>query len=328
MWTKILTMAGLLACACLSAHARDDAYPARSIELIIPVGAGGATDVTSRMIAKAMSKQLKTPIVPVNRTGAGGMVGVAYLAQQAPDGYRIGILLTSATELAPYVGKVPFQLDDLKFIASVASFRFGLIVAANSPLKTTADLVEASKKGEGSFFGASSISPGLGIVRLGKLTGAKFELINYKSGLETVTELIGGRVQSAISQPSDVIAHVKAGSLRLLASPGSARWPEFPEVPTLTEQGYDVKLQSEIALVAPAKTPAPIIEKLQKAAFAAMDDPEVKAQLARLGMDPIKRTGNDARNMVYANFKANGPEMKALNKDWVPESCFVDCKAN
>jgi len=324
MLARALVVLGIL-CASLTVQASEDTFPNKEITLVIPTGAGGATDVTTRFVAQVMSDYLKVPIVSVNKSGAGGMIGPAYVAHQKPTGYQIGILLTSATELAPYISKVPFQLDDLEFIASIASYRFGLIVRADSPYKTVDDLIKASKNDNGTFFGASSITPGLGITRLGKLTGAKFELVNYKSGTETVTELIGGRVQSAISQPADVIAHVESGTLRLLASPGVNRWPQYPNIPTLRELGYDVQLISEIALVAPAGTPPEVIQKLQEAAFAAVDNPEVKAQFDRLGMDPLKKTGKEVRSMIRANFLENGPAMKELNKAWVPSECFVDC---
>lgn len=325
MLTRVFAVLGIL-CASSAVQAAEDSFPNKEITMVIPTGAGGATDVTSRFVGKVMADYLKVPFVSVNKSGAGGMIGPAYVAQQKPDGYRIGIMLTSATELAPYMSKVPFKLDDLEFIASIASYRFGLIVQAGSPFKTVDDLIAASKKEGGTFFGASSITPGLGITRLGKLTGAKFELVNYKSGTETITELIGGRVQSAISQPADVIAHVQSGELRLLASPGVKRWPQYPDVPTLHELGYDVKLVSEIALVAPAGTPAAIIKKLQEAAFAAVDNPAVKEQFDRLGMDPIKKTGEEVKAMIRSNFLQNGPEMRALNAEWVPSQCFVDCK--
>lgn len=321
----LLTLGILFASPALQAS--EASYPNKEITLFIPTGPGGGTDVTARFIAKVMSNNLKVPVVAVNKSGAGGMIGPTFVAQQKPDGYRIGVLLTSATELAPYIStKVPFQLDDLEFIASIASYRFGLIVQANSPYKTVGDLIEASKKDKGTFFGASSITPGLGITRLGKLTGAHFELVNYKSGTETVAELMGGRVQSAISQPADVIAHVESGALRILASPGVNRWPQYPDTPTLRELGYDVELVSEMALVAPAGTPPAIIRRLQEAAFAAVDDPEVKEQINRLGMDPIKKTGKEVKDMIRQNFLANGPAMRELNKDWVPAGCFVDCK--
>lgn len=326
MLIRVLTVLGIILCASPVVQAADDAFPNKEITLVIPTGAGGATDVTSRFVGRVMSDYLKVPFVSVNKSGAGGMIGPAYVAQQKPDGYRIGVLLTSATELAPYMSKVPFQLDDLEFIASIASYRFGLIVQAGSHYKTVDDLIAASKKDGGTFFGASSITPGLGITRLGKLTGAKFELVNYKSGTETITELIGGRVQSAISQPADVISHVQSGELRLLASPGVNRWPQYPDVPTLHELGYNVKLISEIALVAPAGTPAAIIKKLREAAFAAVDNSAVKEQFNRLGMDPVKKTGLQVKAMIRENFLANGPEMRAFNAEWVPSQCFVDCK--
>ncbi|MCJ9708084.1 tripartite tricarboxylate transporter substrate binding protein [Bordetella hinzii] len=322
MHARLLPFALAIACASPAAQATE--FPSKEITFVIPTGAGGATDVASRMVATAMAQQLKVPFVAVNKSGAGGMIGPAYIAQQPPDGYRIGVLLTSATELAPYISSVPFKLDDLAFVASVASYRFGLIVDAKSPYRTVDDLIQASR-GPGTFFGASSITPGLGITKLGKLTGATFELVNYRSGSETLTELIGGRVQSAISQPADVIPHVQAGTLRLLASPGTQRWPQYPDVPTLKELGYDVALVSEIAIVAPAGTPAAVLARLQEAAFAATEDPKFRAELDRLGMDPVRKSGAQTRQMIRDNFLAAAPAMKDLNKEWVPKACFVDC---
>lgn len=306
--------------------ANADNYPTREVSLIVPYGPGGATDIASRLLAEEMAKHLGVPVIIENKPGAGGMLGVGYIARQKPDGYKIGVMPTSSTALAPYISGVSFELDDLDFVASVAAYQFGLAVKSDSPYKSTEDLIKASKDKDGLFFGVTSVSFALSGIKLGELTGGKFEVVNYKSGSEAITELLGGRLDVLAQHPSVITPQVKAGKVRFIASTGEKRWPDFPDSPTLHEQGYDVRLSSEIAIVAPANTPEPILEKLRLAAFKAVENPELQKRFQDMGLEAIKKSGVVVKKETYDNFKASAEDLKAYNKDWVLKKCFVDCK--
>src|SRR6218665_825553 len=188
-----------------------EAFPEREVTMVINYGAGGNTDVAARAIGNAMERLLKKPIVPNNRAGALGTLGVSYLAKQRPDRYTMGIVTSSTVAITPHLMKVDYKADDFDFIAGVARYRYGVAVRADSPYKSVADLVEAAKKGKGIFFGAPSAPNNLAMYELGRKTGGKFEEVTYKSGSETLSALIGGQVDVIVQNPSDIVPYVKTG---------------------------------------------------------------------------------------------------------------------
>lgn len=281
--------------------------------MIINYGAGGNTDVAARAIGNAMESMLKKPIVPNNRAGAQGTLGVASLARQKPDGYTLGVVTFSTIAITPHLMKVDYKVDDFDFIAGVARYRYGVAVRADSPYKTIADLVTASKQGRGIFFGAPSAPNNLAMYELGRKTGGKFEEINYKSGAETVAALIGGQVDAIVQNPSDIVQHVKAGKMRLLASASPMRWKELPDVPTLKEQGYAVEIDSWIGLAYPKGVPTAIRETMERIAMAAVAGPQVAKVFETAGVDPVAVTGDEYRKKLVEGREAMGAAIKAAN---------------
>ena len=221
-----------LAGLAFTAAAQDPArYPEREVTMIINYGAGGNTDVAARAIGNAMEGLLKKPVVANNRGGAQGTLGVSSLAKQKADGYTLGVVTFSTIAITPHLMNVDYTVDNFDFIAGVARYRYGVAVRADSPYKTVQDLINAAKKDKGVFFGAPSAPNNIAMFELGRKSGGKFEQVSYKSGAETVSALLGGHVDVIVQNPSDIVPHVKAGKMRLLASASPMRWKELPEVP-------------------------------------------------------------------------------------------------
>ena len=298
----------------LAAAAQDAAkFPEREMTMIINYGAGGNTDVASRAIGNAMETLLKKPVVPNNRGGAQGTLGVSNLAKQKADGYNFGVVTFSTIAITPHLMNVDYTVDNFDFIAGVARYRYGLAVRADSPYKTVQDLVNAAKKDKGIFFGAPSAPNNIALFELGRKTGGKFEQVSYKSGAETVTALLGGHVDVIVQNPSDIVAHVKAGKMRLLASASPMRWKELPEVPTLKEQGFDVEIDSWIGLAFPKGTPKAIRDKMEKVAMTAATSPQLAPILETAGVDPAALTGADYRAKLIEGRDAMAIAIKAAN---------------
>lgn len=298
---------GLLA----SAPARASGFPEREITMVVNFGPGGVTDLMSRALARGMEAKLGKPIVVTNRPGALGTLGPAYVAKQRADGYTLATVSASATTITPHLMDVAFKPSDLQFIAGYGINRYGLVVRADSPLKTVDDVVKAAKGSKSMLFGSPSMPNSLILFLLGKMTGGKFELVQYKSGPEAAAALMGSQVDLIVPNPPDVMSHIKSGRLRLLASASTARWPEFPDVPTLRESGYDVAYDAWVGLAAPAGTPADVVARLQSAAQFAVQDPQTRQAYANLGAEAAFMPGAE-----YTQFLARERvQMKQLIQD-------------
>lgn len=208
---------------------------------------------------------------------------------------------------------VDYTVDNFDFIAGVARYRYGVAVRADSPYKTIQDLVDASKKNKGVFFGAPSAPNNIALFELGRKTGGQFEQVSFKSGAETVSALLGGHVEAIVQNPSDIVQHVKAGKMRLLASASPMRWKELPEVPTLKEQGFDVEIDSWIGLAFPRGTPAAIRDKMEQVARQAATSPQLAAILENAGVDPASLSGADYRTKLIEGRNAMAVAIKAAN---------------
>lgn len=301
MTTSLLRRAILvapLAAMAQSTFAQD--YPEREVALTVIYGAGGNTDLISRVLAKHMEPVLGKPVVVQNRPGANGTLGIEYVAKQKPDGYNIGIVTGSTLGLAPHLSKVRFTLDDFDYVGAFAAPRLGIVVRADTPYRTLADLVDTAKAGQKNlFFGSGAALNSLFMYELNRVTGSKFEVVNFKSGAEVVNALLGGHVTVAVMNPSDIVQYVQANRLRLLASASPQRWPEFPEVPTIRDLGYDiVGGDSWVGVVAPRGTPPEALRKLQAAVSAATADKEFQTAMNANGVYPLQRSGKELQDYM------------------------------
>ncbi len=268
------------------AHAQD-AYPSKPIALIVPFPPGGVADIVARPAADAMSRVLNAPIVIENKAGAGGAIGMAYVAKAKPDGYTLLLALSSISilpEADRITGRAPmFQLDQLVPIARLTADPTVLAVRADSPWKTLQDFVADAKKRPGAITYGSSGNYGTMHVPMemfASSAGVKMLHVPYTGAGPAVIGLLGGNIDAVASGPSTVIQHVKAGKLRVLASWGDKRLASLPDVPTLTESGYEAVFFQWSGLFAPAGTPEAVIVRLREAARAATVDARFMAALA------------------------------------------------
>ncbi len=276
-------------------------FPERELTLTVIYGPGGNTDIVTRILAKHMEPTLGKAVVVQNRPGAGGAIGIEHVARQAPDGYNIGIVTGSTLALVPHLNKVRYSVDDFEYIGGFAAPRLGIAVRADTPYKTLADLIEQSKTKDGKslFFGSGATLNTLFMYELNRNTGSNFEVVNYKSGAEVVTALLGGQVTVAVLNPSDVVQHAQAGKMRLLASASGQRWPEFPDVPTIRDLGYKfVGGDSWLGVVAPKGTPRAALDKLRAAVAVATANAEFKAAMSANGVYPLEASGAELERFM------------------------------
>jgi tripartite-type tricarboxylate transporter receptor subunit TctC len=284
---RIALLVSSLAMLAVSPAHSQDVYPSKPIALVVPFPPGGVADIVARPAADAMSRVLNTPIVIENKAGAGGGIGMGYVAKSKPDGYTLLLALSSISilpEADRITGRAPmFHLDQLVPIARLTADPTVLVVRADSPWKTLQDFVADARKRPGGITYGSSGNYGTMHVPMemfASSAGVKLLHVPYTGAGPAVIGLLGGNIDAVASGPSTVIQHVKAGKLRVLASWGDKRLASLPDIPTLAESGYDAVFFQWSGLFAPAGTPEPVIVRLREAARAAAVDPRFVAALA------------------------------------------------
>ena len=281
-------LSAALALAGTAAFAQSD-YPSKSVTMVVPFPPGGVADITARPLAEAMGRMLKQPVVVENKAGAGGGVGMGYVAKAKPDGYVVLLALSSISiipEADKILGRPPmFALNQLVPIARFTADPTVLAVRADSPWKSAKDMVEAAKKAPGAIPYGSSGNYGTMHVPM-EMLAAKADVkmlhVPYTGAGPAVVALLGGSVDALSTGPSSVMGQVKAGKIRVLASWGDKRLAALPDVPTLKELGYDAQFSQWTGLFVPAGTPPDVIAKLREAAKAAVNDETFKGALAKV----------------------------------------------
>jgi tripartite-type tricarboxylate transporter receptor subunit TctC len=277
--------AALLASAALA----QEPYPAKPITLVVPFPPGGVADITGRPTAAAMEKTLKQRIVVENKSGAGGAVGMAYVAGSKPDGYTL-LMALSSISIIPEAERIngrkpPYEMNQFAPLALVSADPTVLVVRAEAPWKTVQDFIADAKSRPAKIsYGSSGIYGTLHVAMEMFAAAADIRLwhVPYQGAGPAVAALLGGQIDALASGPSAVIGQIKAGKLLALASWGTERLASLPEVPTFKELGLDAEFYIWSGLFAPAGTPPPIIAQLRAAARQAVEDPEFKNTMAKL----------------------------------------------
>jgi tripartite-type tricarboxylate transporter receptor subunit TctC len=269
------------------AGAQSSGWPDKTIRFITPYPPGGLSDQITRFVAAGVSQALGRTVIVDNRPGAGAALGTDLAAHAAPDGYTFLLTPTAAVEVVPWLRKTGYTPDDFVAVAKVAS-AYGLItVRPDAPWNSYADFVRAAKAAPGKYTfasnGVGSIVHLTGVL-LHKQAGIDVVHVPYKGSVESMTDLIGGRVD--IMYDPVTLPTVKAGRLKGLATVAPERNPQLPEVPTLKEEGFDIDVPSWFGLFAPQGTPPAIVARLSDAAAQAMRAPGAGAQLLLSSMYP------------------------------------------
>ena len=303
-------MAGLGATLVMmgASYAADD-YPQRPIQLVVGYGAGGGTDVCFRALAVGATKSLGQNIVIENRPGAGSSLSIGYIARQAPDGYNVAALSTGAV-LNQFMGSVNYDvMTDLQPIAMVAQYQVGLLVRADSPLKTLDDVIKQAKSADKplAYSTAGIGTPQhLTMDRLGEQVGAKWMHAPYKSGPEAITALLRGDVE-LMAQTAEWVPYVRDGRLRLISVFTPQRIPAFPDAPTLIESGYDLSAPSILGVVGPKGMKPAVVAKIQAAFKEAIDTDAFRTCADQFG---LKTDFMDAKTFTA--------HIKKTADDWAP----------
>lgn len=282
---KIKLLLLSLLCSLIGTVALAQPYPNKTIKVVIPFPAGGGTDIFARTVGQKLSENYKWTVIPENKPGAGGNLGIEAVANAQPDGYTIGLGQTSNLAINPTLyPKLPYAPSkDLSPIILVASSPLVIVVAANSPFKTFADIVAAAKnKPDQITYG----SPGngtvahLGMELLQKTAGINLQHIPYKGSAQALTDIVGGQIQIYASSVPTAMGQIKDGRLRAIAVTSLKRSPSLPETPTIAESGWpDFEAITWFGFVAPAKTPAPIIKELNTKIGEVLKSAEVRKKL-------------------------------------------------
>jgi tripartite-type tricarboxylate transporter receptor subunit TctC len=301
--------------------AAQDAYPSKPISLVVPFPPGGVADIVGRPVADAMSRYLNSPVVIENKPGAGGGIGMGFVAKAKPDGYTLLLALSSISilpEADKVTGRAPlYQLNQFVPIARFTADPTVLAVRAESPWKTLSEFVADARKRPGAITYGSSGNYGTMHVPMEMFAasaGIKLLHVPYTGAGPAVVGLLGGSVDAVSSGPSTVIAHAKAGKVRILATWGEKRLASLPDVPTLSEAGFNAVFFQWTALFAPAGTPEPIIARLREAGRAVAADPKFIAAMATVETPIQYLDAPEMQSFWEADAKKLGEAVRRVGK--------------
>lgn len=302
---RLLTGLALLLLPAL-ASAQD--FPNKPIKLIVPFPPGGPNDIIARVVGQRMSELMKQPVVIENRGGQGGVLGTDAVAKAAPDGYTIGIVSASSLVINPTMEKVPYDVaKDFAPVTLVTTVPEMLVVASNVAAKDMGELVALAKSQPGKLNFASAGVGGLPHLagELFRLT-AKIDIVHvpYRGAAPAINDLLGQQVQMAFLDLPVILPHIKSGMLRPIALGAPKRAPTSPDVPTTAEVGMpDLLIENWYGMIAPAGTPANIVNLINKFTNEAMRDPQVAQKLADQGLTVAGDTPEHFRDYIGAESK-------------------------
>ncbi len=310
MKTKLILTAATLTFMAGAACAADgavDAWPSRAVRLVVPFPAGSPSDILARVITEPLGQRLGRPLVVDNRAGAGGLAGVEAVATAAPDGYTLVLGGTGALAISPALREaMPYNVArDFAPIVLAASFAQMLVVGNQVPVNTVKELVALAKaqQGKGQLNYASG---GIGAVNhlAGELfngaVGITATHIPYKGGTPAaINDIMGGQVQYMFSGVSILLPHVKAGKLKGIAVAAPARSVLAPDLPTVIESGVpNFTVEVWVGLLGPAKTPQPVVARVNAETNAVLNSVEVRNRLVALGAEAVGGTAEAFRNYI------------------------------
>jgi tripartite-type tricarboxylate transporter receptor subunit TctC len=308
MWKRLLLAFGIMACALDAASAQS--WPTKPIRVIVPFGAGSATDSVARIVLGQVEKQIGQPFTFEYRAGAGGTIGAGAVANATPDGYTL-LFTSSAHTITPltYPNLGYDAVRSFAPILPVANLPNVLVMSPARGIKTIHELVAAARAKPGSITFAS-----VGVGAISHLTAERFRIsagfealnVPFKGTNEGVTELLAGRVDFFFLPVTAALPLIQDGRLIALAMAGSSRVPELPDVPTTVEAGYpNSDYEFWCGLLAPAKTPSEIVNRLNTELIKAMQHPDVRDKMAKLVAIPMTMTPEDFEALLKREIDAN-----------------------
>ena len=302
---QVIAIGAITVLNVFTAHAQTT-WPDRPIKVVVPYTPGGGTDAVTRNLLDKLTSETKWMLIVDNKPGGGGNVGLDIVAKSKPDGYTLGMGQTANLAINPaLMQKMPFDpVKDLIPVALIAELPTLLVVRQDSPMKNLNDVIQAAKARPGNLKQALAGSGTVGHLAgemLAVKAGISFLNVPYKGAAPAITDLLGGQTDFMFATPQGVLGMIKGGKMRALAVTSTRRLSVLPEVPTVAESGYkgfeavDWKL-----LVAPANTPASVIQQINAAVEKALANPAFKAQLNAEGSAPLGGTSQKAAEYLRA----------------------------
>ncbi|MGI6097145.1 MAG: tripartite tricarboxylate transporter substrate binding protein [Dethiobacteria bacterium] len=261
-------------------------FPTQDLTIICPWAAGGGTDAVARVLAAEAEKVFERKILVENRTGGGGAVGHAEGASATPDGHTL-TLTTVEMVILPHIQDVPYTVEDHKAVIRVNFDPAAVTVRADSPWETLDDFLADAEANPGQYRASGTGAGGiwhLAMAALAQEVGVEFTWIPSDGMAPAVTDLLGGHLEFVTGSPAEVQSQVEAGELRLLAVMSDERLPNFPDVPTLQEEGIDLVIGTWRGLTVPRETPDEVVEVLHEKFKQAYDSSEFAATMNELGL--------------------------------------------
>ena len=314
-------LAALVAAFVPSVQAQQQAYPSRPIKLIVPWTAAGTVDMVARALADRLSQRMGQPVVVENKPGATGTIGSHLVAQAEPDGYTLLLMSATVHTVSPNLKKsFPFDpIADFTVVSQVVSFPYLMVVSADSPYKTVADLTAAAKKDPGKIsygsFGQGS-APYLISELYAMTTGTKLLHVPYKGAAPAITDVLGGQITFFIDSIPSPLGQVRGGRLRALAVTTPQRSSTVPDVPTMAETIPGFEAIAWLGIAGPKGMPREVTQRLHAELKAIAADPAYAAKLKDVGLDAVAsespeqfRTWLQSQKKYWGDFvqKANIP---------------------
>ncbi len=289
-----------------------------TIKIIVGYPPGATSDTLTRLVADGMSKRLNQPVVVENKTGAGGQLGNQAVKAASADGTTLLMTPVATMSIFPhsYAGRLSYDpFKDFAPVTHLTNFQIGLGVATNVPAQKLADYVAwvKSDPNKNSFYGsaASGSIPHFFGVMFGKAAGLNLQHVPYRGTAASMQALAAGEIAALSTVAADIQSLVQANKARLLAVAGDKRSPNFPEVPTFKELGYDLSAIAWYGLFAPAGTPPAVIDRLAKAAMETVLDPQMNKRLAEMGLEPTGFGPDRLAAIMKADYDRWGPPIRA-----------------
>lgn len=294
-----------------SGWASAQAFPSKPLRIVVPFAAGGAGDLTARIVAAELSQSLGQPVTIENRPGAGGVVAAETVARAEPDGHTMFLMSNGTAVTASLFKSLPYDtLKDLAPVSTLGTFDLAVLVPTDSPFKTLGELVAFAK--------ANPNKLNIGSINIGSTQNLAAELfkssadidaqvVPFKATPELIGALRGKQVDVGVEILGPALTQIKAGAFRALAVTGKKRSSVLPDVPTAVEAGVKgFQASSWNALAVPGKTPRPVIDRLNKDIVAALAKPEVRKKLADLNIDADHSTPDEAAQLLASDIKRWG----------------------
>ena len=294
----------------------QSAYPNKPIRMIVPLAAGSAVDNAARIVAQKMGQNMGQAIVIENQPGAAGLIGAGNVAKAAPDGYTIGGFNDSIMTMLPNLQpKMPWDiLKDFEPVSLVATVEWGLVVGADAPQRSAADLIASARRTPGQLnygSGGNGSPQHIAMALFASQAGVSLTHVPYKGATQAALGVAGNEVHAAFQGIATVNSLVRAGKVRLIGVTTPRRLPQFADVPTVSESGLaGFEFNSWFALMAPGGTPKAIVQTLQSEVSKALDDPDVREKLIAQGLTPRGTSPDELAKAMRAQLARYGVLIK------------------